>query len=198
MNTVRRVHPARSVMVLLLSLVGVIGAESPEWLPLFNGKDLTGWRAVHDAKFEANNGNLRLVGGMGWLRTDQEYRDFILDVEVRPLVERYDSGLFFRVGLDGKPWPTDGWQINLRRDMWGALVRGTQRILPATGEGPDIEEETPWSKFRLEVRGVRAVLELNGKKVWETDKIDRMSGYLGIQAEERSFEFRNFRIRTLP
>lgn len=176
---------------------GLGHAKGAEWQPLFNGKDLAGWVEVHDVKFEARTGNLRLVRGMGWLRTEKEYKDFILEVDLRPLVERYDSGLFFRVGLDGKPWPTDGWQINLRRDMWGALVRGTQRVIPAPAEGPDIEDDTPWSKFRLEVRGTRATLELNGKKIWETDKIDRAAGYIGIQAEERSFEFKNFRIQPL-
>ena len=173
-------------------------ASAADWQPLFNGQDLTGWTGVHDVKFEAHNGNLKLVRGMGWLRTEKEYADFILEVEIRPLVERYDSGLFFRVGLDGKPWPTEGWQINLRRDNWGSLVKGYTRILPPTVEGPDVEDDGPWSKFHLEVRGSKATLDIDGKRVWETDKIDRAKGYLGIQAEERAFEFRGFRIQELP
>ena len=184
-----------AVVSALVSLLGV--ARAADWQPLFNGKDLTGWTGVHEVKFEARDGALRLVRGTGWLRTDKEYGDFILEVELRPLVERYDSGLFFRVGLDGKPWPTDGWQVNLRRDMWGALVKGYTRIIASTVEGPDVEETGPWSKFRLEVRGTKATLDIDGKRVWETDKIDRARGYLGIQAEERAFDFRNFRVQAL-
>ncbi|MCC7377126.1 MAG: DUF1080 domain-containing protein [Verrucomicrobiales bacterium] len=198
MNWFCRNLAARCSVALAVGVFAAVAAEAPEWQPLFNGKDLTGWQAFHDAKFEVNDAQLRLVKGTGWLRTDKAYRDFVLEVEVRPRVERYDSGFFFRAAADGKPWPADAWQINLRRDMWGALVHGTQRIMPATVEGPDIDDETPWSKFRLELRGTRAVLELNGKKVWETDKIDRPSGYIGIQAEERSFDFRNFRIQASP
>ena len=187
----------RRVGLFVALITGALAALAADWQPIFNGKDLTGWAPVQDVKFEAKDGVMKLVRGTGWLRTEKEYGDFMLEVELRPLVERYDSGLFFRVGLDGKPWPTDGWQINLRRDMWGALVRGYTKILPSTAEGPDIEDDTPWTKLHLEVRGSKASLDLDGKRIWATDKIDRAKGYLGIQAEDRVFEFRNFRVREL-
>ncbi len=167
------------------------------WEPLFNGKDLAGWMPMHEVKFEAHDGALRLLRGTGWLRTEKEYTDFILELELRPLVERYDSGLFFRVGLDGKPFPTDGWQVNLRRDKWGTLVRGFKDVRPSEVEGPDVDDAAPWTKIRLEVRGQKALLEIDGKRVWECDKIDRARGYIGIQAEERGFDFRNARIQSL-
>jgi hypothetical protein len=187
----------RLLALTTAATVSVAVLAAPESRDLFNGRDLTGWEPVHDVTFDATNGNLRLVKGMGWLRTDREVGDFILELELRPLVERYDSGLLFRVGLEGKPWPTNGWQVNLRRDMWGALVQGYTRILPSPVEGPDIEDDTPWSKFRLEVRGARALLDINGRRIWETDRIDRSRGYLGIQAEDRMFEFRNMRLQEL-
>ena len=75
----------------------LIGAANEgQWASLFNGKDLTGWTAVHDVTFEVKDGNLRLVKGMGWLRTEKEYGDFILEFEWRALEEKYDSGMFLR------------------------------------------------------------------------------------------------------
>lgn len=184
--------------ILSVGSVAVASAVlAADWTPLFNGKDLSGWVAVHDVKFEAVDGALRLVRGMGWLRTEKEYGDFILEVELRPKVERYDSGFFFRAGLDGKPWPTEGWQVNLRRDKWGNLVKGFKDVKKTEVEGPDVDDDAPWSKFRLEVRGAKATLDVDGKRVWEFDQIDRGRGYIGIQAEERSFDFRNFRIQAL-
>jgi hypothetical protein len=187
----------RLLLSLTLGLLPLSPAQPAEWQPLFNGKDLTGWVSVHDVLFDVQDETLRLVRGTGWLRTEKEYGDFILDVEIRPLVERYDSGLFFRAGLDGKPWPNDGWQVNLRRDMWGALVRGFKKMLDSSVEGPDVDDTTPWSRFRLEVRGTHASLTLEGKQLWQTDAIEPRRGYIGIQAEERSFAFRNFRILEL-
>lgn len=183
--------------LVLACLVGfhAISAVAPE--SLFNGKDLSGWVPMHGVQFEAQDGALRLVRGTGWLRTEKEYGDFVLEMELRPLVERYDSGLYFRAGVDGKPWPTDSWQVNLRRDMWGALVKGFSRVIPSSVEGPDVEETGPWTKIRLEVRGTKATLDLDGKRLWETEKIDRPRGHIGIQAEERAFDFRNLRIEVL-
>jgi hypothetical protein len=169
-------------------------APDTGWQSLFNGKDLSGWTVVHDAEFTVVDSNLRLVTGMGWLRTEKEYGDFILEFECRALEERYDSGFFFRVGIEGKPWPKDGWQVNLRHDAIGGLVRGYTGMEPAPTARIPVNR---WMKFRLEVRGSKAILTVDGEEGWETDKIDRARGYLGIQAEDRSFDFRNLRIQEL-
>lgn len=182
------------VAVISIGCLATKAGEAPEWKVLFNGKDLAGWSPVHDVTFEVADGNLRLVKGMGWLRTEREYGDFVLEFEARALEEKYDSGFFFRVGLDGKPWPTDGWQVNLRHDAIGGLVRGYTMVEPAPTARIAVKQ---WMKFRLEVRGSRAVLTVDGEEGWETDKIDRERGYLGIQAEDKSFDFRNMRIREL-
>jgi 3-keto-disaccharide hydrolase len=173
------------------------GEESKEakWESLFNGKDLTGWLPVHDVSFVVTNGNLRLVRGMGWLRTEKQYTNFIFEAEWRALVSEYDSGFFVRAGLEGKPWPNGGWQVNLAGSALGGLVKGNKIVVPA---------ETPrmplnrWVKFRLEVRGKKITLDVDGERAWEFNDLDADHGYLGIQAEEKSFDFRNLRIQELP
>jgi hypothetical protein len=71
--------------------------------PLFNGKDLTGWR-----KFEGNakqakslfsvtpEGWLHIKNGPGDLQTEGQYADFILQLECRTNGTRLNSGVFFR------------------------------------------------------------------------------------------------------
>ena len=169
-------------------------AAESEWESLFNGKDLTGWKAVHDVAFEVVDGNLRLVKGMGWLRTEKEYQDFILEVEWRALEEKYDSGIFVRAGLEGKPWPNDGWQVNLRYDALGGLVKGYQNKVPAETPRMPVKK---WVKFRLEVRGQEITLDVDGERTWEYKSLDAVKGFIGIQAENKSFDFRNLRIQPL-
>lgn len=162
---------------------------------IFNGKDLSGWVPVHDVTFEVKEGNLRLVKGMGWLRTEKEYEDFILEFEWRALEEKYDSGIFLRAGLEGKPWPKDGWQVNLRYDALGGLVKGFKSVVPA--ETPKMPVNK-WVKFRIEARGKKVSLDVDGERAWETDVVDATKGYIGIQAEDKSFDFRNLRVIELP
>jgi len=114
--------------------------------------------------------------------------------EFGALVEKYDSGFFIRCVKEGKPWPTDGWQINLRYDRLGGLVRGYANVVPSETEKMPVNQ---WVKFRMEVRGKKCTLYVNGEKAWEFDKLDRERGYLGIQIEDRAFDFRNIRIQEL-
>ena len=169
------------------------GADAP-WQTLFNGKDLQGWVPMNDVTFEVVEGNLRLVKGMGWLRTEKQYKDFILEFEWRALEEKYDSGMYFRAGLIGKPWPDGGWQVNLRHDALGGLVKGYSSIVPSETDRKPVKQ---WVKCRLEVRGKKTKLTVDGEAAWETDKVDAEQGYLGIQAENKAFDFRNIRIQEL-
>jgi hypothetical protein len=169
-------------------------AEEPRWESLFNGKDLAGWVVVHDANFIVTNQCLRLVGGMGWLRTEKPYTNFIFETEWRALEPGYDSGLFLRAGLEGKPWPKDAWQVNLLRTALGGLVKGFQTKVPAETPPQPVNQ---WVRMRIEVRGSKVSLQVNGEPAWEYDQLDAAGGYLGIQAENKAFEFRNLRLQVL-
>ena len=170
-------------------------APGEKWESLFNGKDLTGWTAVHQVTFVVTNGNLRLVDGMGWLRTEKQYSDFVLEAEWRALVPQYDSGFFIRAGLQGDPWPEGGWQVNLDGGALGGLVKGTKTVVRAETPRMPLNK---WVKFRMEVRGHKITLDVDGERAWEFDKLDAERGYIGIQAENKAFEFRNIRVQELP
>jgi hypothetical protein len=192
MKTIWRYSVPTLLGVLLLP--AWLTAAEGQWQSLFNGKDLTGWVPVHGVTCEVVEGNLRVVKGMGWLRTEKQYQDFILECEWRALEENYDSGIFVRSGLEGKPWPNDGWQINLRYSALGALVKGYKTVVPA--ESPKMPVNK-WVKFRLEVRGKKITLDVDGERNWESDALDAPRGYIGIQVEDKKFDFRNFRIQEL-
>jgi hypothetical protein len=167
--------------------------DSGKWESLFNGKDLAGWQKVHDVTFVATNGNLRLVTGMGWLRTEKTFTNFVLEVEWRALDTNYDSGVFIRAGLEGKPWPKDGWQVNLLRGALCGLVKGYKTVVPAETPPMPLNQ---WVKLRIDVVGKKVTCDVDGDRAWEYEGIDAESGYVGIQAENKSFDFRNLRIQA--
>ena len=180
--------------VLRMTSLRAEDAKNQQWEVLFNGKDLTGWAPVNEVTFIVTNGNLRLVKGMGWLRTEKQYTNFVFEAEWRALVPQYDSGFFIRAGIEGKPWPTDGWQVNLARTALGGLVKGYKTVVPAETPPMPLDQ---WVKFRVEVRGKKVTLDVNGERAWEYKNLDASSGYLGIQAEDRAFDFRNLRVQEL-
>ncbi|HEY5909605.1 MAG TPA: DUF1080 domain-containing protein [Verrucomicrobiae bacterium] len=194
----KRFLPFECLLIAMFGLASACpGAAQPDdskWESLFNGKDLAGWAPVNEVEFVVTNANLRLVKGMGWLRTAKQYKDFILEVEWRALVPEYDSGIFLRAGLEGKPWPNEGYQVNLLRSGLGGLVKGYKTVVPA--ETPPVPLNK-WVKFRIEVRGKKVTLDVDGERAWEYNELEVRPGYIGIQAENRSFDFRNLRLLPL-
>ena len=54
-----------------------------------------------------------------------------------------------------------------------------------------------WVKFRIEARGKKLTLDVNGVCAWEFDALDTDRGYIGIQAEGKRLDFRNLRVQEL-
>ena len=150
---------------------------------------------MHDVTFVVTNGNLRLVSGMGWLRTEKQYADFVLEAEWRALVPATTAASSSAPGWTASRGPTDGWQVNLARNALGSLVKGYKTVVPAETPPMPLNQ---WVKFRMEVRGRKITLDVDGERAWEFKELDADRGYVGIQAENKAFDFRNIRIQELP
>jgi hypothetical protein len=66
--------------------------------PLFNGKDLAGWKTFPGKKsqFTVADGAIHLKNGPGDLQTEGEYADFVLQLECKSNGKHLNSGVFFR------------------------------------------------------------------------------------------------------
>ncbi len=80
-------------------------ADAVGYVPLFNGKDLSGWQTTGNWLVEAD-GSVSLnprEGEKGWQRyeaylsTERKYSDFVLDLEFK-INAKGNSGVFMRVG----------------------------------------------------------------------------------------------------
>ena len=107
-----------ATIALTLTLAAQAG---PDWVPLFNGRDLTGWSVVGDAEaFTISPTEPALIAQsalpISRLQTNQDYADFHLRLEYRVAKRGALSGLDFRLPADSvaerpAPWelgPYDG------------------------------------------------------------------------------------------
>lgn len=182
-------------LILVLCLSPVTFSDH-HMISLLDGKTTSGWVGMNEAGFEADpeTGVLRLNGGMGWIRSEQIYSDFILEMDIRPMSEGFDSGIYFRAGLEGDVWPSEEYQVNLRYNRYGWLVKGYSAMVEGTGFEADLEE---WNHFKLHVEGRNATLWIDDEVQWETSELIPGSGFIGFQAEKFAFEFKNIRIQEL-
>ena len=196
-------------MTLLLAGVGCrcpCGADAGSTRALFNGKDLSGWVAMHGGEWSVESGVL--VGRNGvdwstnpeksgsWLRTAKEYGDFTLELEYAINV-RGNSGIFLRSGLEKNPAFT-GHEVQILDDHGREPAKFTSGSLYDV-VAPSANMSKPageWNQVRMDCRGRRIQVSMNGRPIvdYETDRLTR--GYLGLQNHDTNavVRFRNIRL----
>ncbi len=197
---------------LILSLAVVLSGQAaePKLAPLFNGKDLTNFKA------EEANGFWRVEDGVligendaakkgNYLWTQKEYTDFVIEFDARwkATTDRgVDTGLEMRkpkiqlqLGVSG----------SLRVDMTGCFYTGGKPAYPEAGQAKEakslLKPEGEWNSFRIQAKGDTFTCWINGQKASEyTDAKFSGAAPLGLQIHggvEMKCEYRNVKIAEL-
>ena len=203
-------------LLLCAALASLVpAADTPEgFTPLFNGKDLTGWKSTGKMDvWGAENGVIFVSGGGGgWLLTEKEYGDYELRLEYK-LPKMGNSGVALRTPLQGDPAYV-GMEIQLIDDVnWKGLQTWQQtgsiyNVVPAkTIKNKEIGE---WNVMRIVAKGRHIRVENNGAALVDADLADyekehakrhpgilREKGHIGFQSYNFRVEFRNINIKEL-
>ena len=205
-------NPRTPLRFLFASLCLALAAKAaePAFKPLFNGKDLTGWKSEGAAEFWriekgvlVGENNAAMQGHYLW--TEKEYGDFVIEFDVRwkATTERgVDTGLEMRkpklqlqLGVSG----------SLRVDMTGSFYTGGKPGYPDAGQAKEAKQlmkpEGEWNTFRIQAKGNTFTCWINGKKASEyTDAKFSGAAPLGLQIHGKvamKCEYRNIRIAEL-
>jgi len=205
------------VLLALAACLVAVAAQGGDWVNLFNGKNLDGWKAI-DGPMESwkVEGDLLYCsgGGGGWLSTDKEYKDFEVELEFR-VPAGGNSGVFLRAPHEGNP-AFAGMEIQVLDDrapeyeklqafqycgsLYGVAAPKSRVSKPA-GE---------WQKMHITCQGRNVKVSLNGTLIIDADLdkhqdvkaehpgINRSGGYVGLQNHGTRLDFRNIRLRELP
>ncbi|HMP01802.1 MAG TPA: DUF1080 domain-containing protein [Gemmatales bacterium] len=92
--------------------------------PLFNGKDLTGWKEAKTARSRSKfsvteEGELRIQDGPGDLQSEEQWADFVLQLDIYSNGHALNSGVFARC-LPGEFW--SGYEAQIRNE-WATELR---------------------------------------------------------------------------
>lgn len=105
-----------------------------------------------------------------WLVSEKTYADFILEFEVQ-LTERGNSGVALRAPLKGDP-AFDGLELqlaDLRYNTKAADSELTGGIYRAIAPTKQVYKPTAWNACRVELKGPRLKVTLNGEVVQDVD-----------------------------
>lgn len=163
------------------------------WRPLFNGKDLTGWKHVGPGSMTVEDGLIRGHGGMGLLYyTGQKFGNCKIRVVYKMRDENSNSGFFIRIPIE----PREEWmpvnygyevQIDNKPELsnedeyhyTGTLYSFTKPLAKPGLPGPQ------WNTFEITLDGERTIVKVNGVKV--TDYTE------GNPVPKRVFDFEPYR-----
>jgi hypothetical protein len=187
--------------------------------PLFNGKDLSGWKVTQsDPKRVATrftvtpDGELSAKNGPGDLQTEKQFDDFVLQLECKTNGKALNSGLFFRCMPDAYQ---NGYEAQIQNAYIGDRTKpidyGTGAIYRRVKARKVVSNDNEWFTMTVAARGPHIATWVNGYQTvdWTDDRkasdnprqgLRTAKGHLSIQGHDPTTDllFRNIRIAELP
>ncbi len=196
--------------------------------PLFNGSDLTGWRVVpgSQGEFTFEDGTIHVKGGEGFLESESQHQDFVLQAQARTNADAVNTGIFFRAEPGTEKAKSNGYEMQVDNtrvepdaSTTGAVAgksdlpknAGTGAIFRRVNARSVITKDKEWATVTLIASGPRFSTYVNGYPMvhWEdTRKPDpnprkgqRLdAGHLSLQGHDPGTDasFRAITVSDLP
>jgi len=161
-----------------LGLCGSLGAQpagkpaarppGQDWIRLFNGVDLAGWKPVGQEKWTVEDGGIHGQGitkEYGYLATEKTYRDFHLSLRFKCEADG-NSGVFYHSVFEGNTTNILGIQVEIDRAIGhhtgGLYGDGKGWIVWPAPENETVIRPYDWNEMLIQVEGNRIRTRLNG------------------------------------
>lgn len=178
-------------------------AAEDGWESLFNGKDLTGWKASENGEFTVEDGNIVVRGKRAHLFSEREFKNFQFKCEIMT-APGSNSGFYIHTKyLDN--WPTQGYEVQVNCSHTDPVRNGS--LYNVVKNYDPIAKDNEWYTLEVDVKGKNIVTKINGKRVvdytepegvTETRKLSK--GSFAIQAHDPKsvVKYRNLMVKVLP
>lgn len=186
------------------------GEDEKGFVPLFNGKDLTGWEGdkklwiVEDGMLIGRSAGIR---HNDFLATKKTFGDFILRFDIRLVNGVGNSGVQFRSKRVPGSHEVSGYQADVGGGWWGVLYDEARRNRPLARPTPEARNKAlkpkGWNRYEVRAIGNRIITLINGVKMidyTETDPKIARSGIIAPQIHSggpMEVQFRNIRIKEI-
>ena len=210
--------PADGRFVVAGSKDGTVSLWEKDFVPLFNGKDLTGWKTYLKTGVEDDNHTFTIRDGIltitgephGYLYTKASYRNYLIRLDwryERPLnlgVDRTfqgDSGLLMHISGPPRVWP-ESVQVQWFHQEFGLIYLvphqpGKNYTWDKAVADRAMHRVGDWNRTEVLSQDGRITCTLNGVEVGAaTGKL--VGGQIGLQSEGAPIQFRRVDIKVLP
>ena len=195
MSRLNRQQPVRSSALALLVatlLLASARGDEPGFEPLFNGKDLTGWRlgktdlagktATDDGRFAVKDGVLVITGS----------KDTPPKMTEIDTVDSYDDDFTLRLEFRASRDANSGLHLRDKSFAHQLQIRDYPRVGPY--KALKNYRDGDWNAIEVVVTGTKARCTCNGEPLEAALDIPE-DGPLALQSETHVVEYRNVRVK---
>jgi len=216
-NCFMKAHIITSLLLFtFFAIQGVLHAQdaSDEWINLFDGESLDGWKASENPEtfFVEDNmivtfgdrSHLFYIGENG----EASFRDFELSVDIKTM-EGANSGIYFHTTYQETGWPDNGYEAQIN-NTYPNDPRRTGSLYGVNDITDQIAEDNEWFTMNVKVDGDHITITVDGNEVvnyTEPENVVReerpgrrlSSGTIALQGHDPDSKvyFKNIRIRKL-
>jgi hypothetical protein len=203
--------------ILMGSLFSCNTGQS-DWVELFNGKDLSGWKANENpGSFRVEDGLLVCSGARGHLfyETDNPYKNFEMVAEIKTL-PLANSGIYFHTAFQETGWPESGYEVQVNNTHIGVNnyreTKKTGSLYAVRNVYYPMVNDGEWFKMRIKVfenhvevfvNEVKVVDYIQPEKPWRSEEHKGRllgKGTFALQAhdENSTAYYKSVKVRRLP
>ena len=203
----------------MAAAVFAAGPAEPGFTPLFNGRNLDGWKlmgGVGPGYIVEGDRIVCPADGGGNLFTEKEYANFILRVEFK-LSPGGNNGVGLRAPYEGDA-AYQGMEIQVLddpaeqyKDIQPGQHSGSIYLVFPAKQGA-LKPTGEWNSYEITANGRHVSINLNGTMVVDADLdtmkdprilrqhpgLARTTGHIGLLGHRSHVEFRNIRVKELP
>lgn len=201
--------------LILLSARAWAGGKEKEFVDLFNGKDLAGWKTtLKDAKadpaktFEVKDGEIQVSGEpFGYFYTAKSYKNYVLRFDWtypkdQPEKTTMNSGCLMHMQNDDKIWPKSVESQGRYSDHGKLFFIGftksdkTEQKYDEAAKKKATKESFEWNTTEVTTKNGAIEVRINGTLV-NTGSSELTEGPIGFQSEGARIHFKNIKIKTM-
>ena len=150
---------------------------------LFNGKDLTGWKANENPEvFKVENGEIIVAGPRCHLFyvgpvENHDFKDFHLKLEIKTKAKA-NSGVYFHTKYQDEGWPTHGFEAQVNQTHPDPKKSGSiYDVKNVMNQSPTTDDK--WYTYEIMVQGKKVTISVDGKVVNEWEQPEGWQGTEG-------------------
>jgi len=188
-----------------------LAAENDEWITLFNGKDLTGWRVGENPdSVKVEDGMIVVHGPRAhafYVGEDGKatFRNFHLQAQVLTY-PKANSGIYFHTRYQEEGWPNRGYEAQVNNSH--SDPKRTGGLYNVQDNYKAVAKDNEWFQYDIIVEGKHIVIKIDGTTIsdyTEPDDLKRperqlSEGTFALQAHDPQSKvcYRDLKVKVLP